>query len=41
MECGQDIFCSKYPDRLQKAVRYGQWKLLMDGKHFLLFDLMI
>jgi len=27
------------PDRLQKAARSGQWKLLMDGRHFLLFDL--
>jgi arylsulfatase A-like enzyme len=27
------------PDRLQKAVRTGQWKLLMDGRHYLLFDL--
>jgi arylsulfatase A-like enzyme len=27
------------PDRLQKAVRSGEWKLLMDGRHFLLFDL--
>lgn len=27
------------PDRLQKAVRSGRWKLLMDGRHFLLFDL--
>jgi arylsulfatase A-like enzyme len=27
------------PDRLQKAVRSGQWKLLKDGRHYLLFDL--
>ena len=27
------------PDRLQKAVRSDQWKLLIDGRHFLLFDL--
>jgi len=27
------------PNRLQKAVRSGQWKLLVDGGQFLLFDL--
>jgi len=27
------------PNLLQKAVRSGQWKLLIDGRHFLLFDL--
>jgi hypothetical protein len=27
------------PDRLQKAVRSGRWKLLIDGRQFLLFDL--
>jgi arylsulfatase A-like enzyme len=28
------------PDRTQKAVRSGQWKLLVDGKQLLLFDLL-
>ena len=27
------------PNLLQKAVRFGRWKLLMDNRHFLLFDL--
>jgi arylsulfatase A-like enzyme len=27
------------PNRQQRAVRAGQWKLLVDGAHFLLFDL--
>jgi len=27
------------PDRQQRAVRAGQWKLLVDGGQFLLFDL--
>jgi arylsulfatase A-like enzyme len=27
------------PNRLQKAVRSGRWKLLIDGSQFLLFDL--
>lgn len=27
------------PDRLQKATRSGQWKLLVDGRQLLLFDL--
>ena len=27
------------PTRLQKAVRSGRWKLLIDGSHYLLFDL--
>ena len=27
------------PNRLQKAVRSGRWKLLIDGNQFLLFDL--
>ncbi len=27
------------PNLLQKAVRSGRWKLLIDGRHFLLFDL--
>ena len=27
------------PNRLQKAVRSGRWKLLIDGRQFLLFDL--
>jgi len=27
------------PERQQKAARSGQWKLLVDGNHFLLFDL--
>lgn len=27
------------PERQQKAARSGQWKLLMDGKQYLLFDL--
>ncbi len=26
------------PERQQKAARAGQWKLLVDGNHFLLFD---
>jgi N-acetylgalactosamine-6-sulfatase len=28
------------PDRTQKAVRSGRWKLLVDGKQLLLFDLL-
>ncbi len=27
------------PDRQQRAVRFGQWKLLVDASHLLLFDL--
>ena len=27
------------PNLLQKAVRSGRWKLLIDGRQFLLFDL--
>jgi arylsulfatase A-like enzyme len=27
------------PNRLQKVVRSGRWKLLIDGNQFLLFDL--
>jgi hypothetical protein len=27
------------PDRQQRAARFGQWKLLVDGSHLLLFDL--
>ena len=27
------------PDRQQRAARFGQWKLLVDGNHLLLFDL--
>jgi len=27
------------PERQQKAARSGRWKLLVDGRHFLLFDL--
>jgi arylsulfatase A-like enzyme len=29
------------PDRQQRAVRSGQWKLLVDGSHLLLFDLSV
>jgi arylsulfatase A-like enzyme len=28
------------PDRTQKAVRSGRWKLLVDGRQLLLFDLL-
>ncbi len=29
------------PNRQQRAVRHGQWKLLVDGTHLLLFDLRV
>lgn len=29
------------PARQQRAVRFGQWKLLVDGSHLLLFDLSV
>jgi arylsulfatase A-like enzyme len=29
------------PNRQQRAVRHGQWKLLMDGTHLLLFDVAV
>ena len=29
------------PDRQQRAVRFGQWKLLVDASQLLLFDLSV